>query len=303
LNALLILFLNNLLPIFLAAGAGYFLSKWLEVNPRTLSQVSFYVFTPCLIFSLLLRSQLNNGDILRVALFAVLVIVLVGAIAWLAGRLFRLDRRTLVAVLITSMFMNAGNFGLPVLLFAFGESALAYGSLYFVVSAAFTTTVGVVIASMGSASFTHALGNLLKIPTLYAVLLGYLFLRTGWGLPLFLERTTGLLGNAAVPSMLILLGFQFQAVNWTGKVLPLALANSMRLLVAPLVALGLNLIFQFEGPARQASVLESAMPAAVLTTIVATEYDVEPSFVTAVVFTSTLLSPLTLTPLLAYLGG
>jgi predicted permease len=37
--------------------------------------------------------------------------------------------------------------------------------------------------------------------------------------------------------------------------------------------------------------------------VLATEYNVEPSFVTAAVFTSTLLSPLTLTPLLAFLGA
>jgi malate permease and related proteins len=50
-------------------------------------------------------------------------------------------------------------------------------------------------------------------------------------------------------------------------------------------------------------VIQSAMPSAVLTTVLATEYDTEPSFVTSVVFVTTILSPLTLTPLLAIMGA
>jgi predicted permease len=77
----------------------------------------------------------------------------------------------------------------------------------------------------------------------------------------------------------------------------------MRLLIAPLLAIGLSRLFRMSGPSYQAVVLEAAMPAAVLTTILATEFDAEPTFVTTVVLITTLLSPLTLTPLLAFLGA
>jgi len=77
----------------------------------------------------------------------------------------------------------------------------------------------------------------------------------------------------------------------------------MRLLVSPLLALALGLIIGLSGPVRQAATLEAAMPTAVLTTVLATEYNARPTFVTAAVFVTTLLSPLTITPLLAYLGA
>ena len=54
---LLTLFANNILPIFLAAGSGYLLSKYLKVIPRTISQVGFYIFSPCLVFMLLTNSH------------------------------------------------------------------------------------------------------------------------------------------------------------------------------------------------------------------------------------------------------
>jgi len=297
------LFLNNLLPVLLAVGAGYLAARYLKVDPRSLSRVTFYIFSPALIFTLLTQSELSNGDILKMAAFAAGVVFLVGGIAWIAGRLFRLERRTLAAVVITSMFLNAGNFGLAVVNFGFGETALAYASVFFVTNAILVYTVGVLIASLGKASFSRSLLNLAKVPAIYAMGLAFLFMYTGWQLPIPLERTTGLLGDAAIAAMLVLLGLQLYSVSWAGNILPLALSSVVRLLVSPAIAIGLSVLLSIGDPFRQAAVLQSAMPTAVLTTVLATEYDVHPRFVTSVVFITTLLSMFTLTPLLAYLGG
>ena len=63
------------------------------------------------------------------------------------------------------------------------------------------------------------------------------------------------------------------------------------------------MVLGIAGVARQVGVLEASMPSAVLNIVLATEYDVEPAFVSAAVFTSTLASAFTLTPLLAILKG
>jgi hypothetical protein len=96
---------------------------------------------------------------------------------------------------------------------------------------------------------------------------------------------------------------QLVNIRLDGHVKPLILTSSMRLLIAPAIAYGLSLVFKMNTAAQQAVVLEAAMPVAVLTTILATEFETEPSFVTAAVLITTLLSPLTLTPLLALLGA
>jgi predicted permease len=300
---LLVIFLNNLLPVFLSSGAGYLLARLLNVSPRALSRVIFYIFSPCLIFTLLTQSELSDGDILRVGLYATAVILGIGVLTFVGGKIIGLERRTLAGVLLASMFMNAGNFGMPVVLFAFGENALSYASLFFVANAILSYTVGVMTASMGSASLPQAFFNLFKIPFIYALALALFFMRTGLQVPLPLERTANLLGDASIPAMLVLLGMQLGAANFSGQALPLAFATSMRLLVSPLLALALGPVFGLVGAARQAVTLESAMPTAVLTTVLATEYDAHPTLVTAVVFVSTLLCPITLTPLLAYLGA
>ncbi len=199
--------------------------------------------------------------------------------------------------------MNAGNFGMSVNFFAFGEPGLAQASIFFVLSGIMIYTVGVLIASLGSYPLPKALTGLLKIPMIYALVLAFLFLRLDWVMPLPFQRTIDLLSQAAIPAMLILLGLQLERMRWGGNLRALALTVSTRLVLSPILAVAISLMLGLEGPARQAGILEAAMPTAVMTTVLATEYDVEPSFVTAAVFVSTVLSPLTITPLLAFLGA
>ena len=302
-SELLSLFANNLLPVFLAAGTGYLLGNRLPINTQTLSRVVFYIFSPALVFTLLTQNQLNSTDLLRMASFAIAHMAIVGAITYVLGRALGFDRRLFVAVLLTSMFANAGNFGLSLNLFAFGNQGLAYASLYFITSGSMAYSVGVLIASLGKSSARDALIGMTKIPAIYAVVLALIVVGMDWVLPLPLERTVTVLGDAAIPTMLVLLGMLLQRAEWTGQIKGLGFASVMRLLVSPLIAIGLSALFGLQGVARQAGIMETAMPSAVMTTVLATEFDVEPGFVTLVVFTTTLASPLTITPLLAFLGG
>ena len=300
---LLRLFTNNLLPVLFVAGSGYIAGKWLNVEARSISRVVFYFFSPCLLFNLLVSSQLNNNDILRMVGFTIATVLSMAAITWFSGRVLKLERKMLAAVIICVMTLNAGNYGLSLSLFAFGEEALAYASLFFVPSAIITYTVGVTIASMGKSSLADSLKGLIKIPAVYAVVLALVFIYLNWELPLSLSRTITLLGDAAIPGMLLVLGLQLQNNHRTYNRRALFLANGMRLLGGMGVGFVMATIFGLQGMAYNAGVLEASMPTAVLSTILATEYDVEPAFVTTAVFSSTLLSPLTLTPLLWILGA
>jgi len=304
LSNLLGLFADNLLPILLVAGAGYLAGKWLKVDARSISRVVFYLFSPCLLFDLLVTSRFEAGDMLRMIGFTLASILTVGAITWTLGRLLRLERKMLAAVLVCTLSLNAGNYGLSLNLFAFGEEALAYASLFFVVSALLTYTLGVTIASLGRASLAASLRGLLKIPVIYVAILALVFITRDWELPLPLDRAVGLLSDAAIPGMLLVLGLQLgKNSHRIRDVRALLLATGMRLLGGMGVGLLLAPLFGLGGMAYKAGVLESSMPTAVLATILATEYEAEPAFVTTVVFATTLLSPLTLTPLLLILGA
>lgn len=302
-NNLIGLFANNLLPVFLIAGSGYALGRLTRMDPRPISQVVFYLLSPCLLFNLLTTNHLGGDEIARVILFAAATIITIGVITLALGAALHIPRPMLAGVLLSSMFMNAGNFGLSAVYFAFGEDALSYASLYFVTNAVLGYSLGAVIASMGNASFTQSMLTLLRVPMLYGAAFAVVFMVTGWSVPVPLARSAELLGSAAIPGMIILLGLQLREANWRSHLPSMTLANGMRLLAGPLIAIALAPFFDLAGPARQALILEAAMPIAVSNTLLATEYNAAPAFVSAAVFVSTVLCPLTLTPLLAYLGA
>jgi predicted permease len=102
--------------------------------------------------------------------------------------------------------------------------------------------------------------------------------------------------------MIILLGLELSRVKWSHSIRAVGLSAGLRLVIGPAVGLVLAALFGFQGPARQGNVIETGMPAAVTTMVLATEYGLDSSLVTAMVFMGTILSPLTLTPLLVYLG-
>jgi hypothetical protein len=300
---LLNLFANNILPIFLAAGAGYWLAKKFRVDPVSVSRTTFNIFSPCLIFHLLTTSQLETNDILRVSLFTVLSTLALGLVAWLLASAARVRRKMMSAILLIAMFGNAGNFGLTLNALAFGDTTLAYASIYFVVLAVMMYTVGVFIASSGAYSLWQAARSLAQVPAVYATVLAIMFNVFHLKFPEPLSYTIELMAGAALPTLLVLLGIQLQHSAGVQHLKEMSLGILLRLVASPVVALAFSLFFGLQGAARQAAVAQAAVPTAVLMTVLATEYDVEPAFVTNAVFFGTLLSPLTLTPLLAYLGA
>ena len=295
-------FANNILPILLLGGAGFALGKLLDINARSLGRVVFYVFSPILIFDLLLQNRLKIDEAIGVILLTLCVVLSMGIITYLLGTLSKLDRPTLTSILITTMFANTGNYGLPLVSFAFGEQALSYAGIYFATTTLLFYTLGVLIASLGHMSLKEAALGMFRIPTLYAVILAILINAFGLQIPGPVERAVDLAAGGTIPLMLILLGVELTRVQLSGSVRAMQLSVSLRLLIAPVFAMLLAGLLGIGGAARQASVTQASMPSMVSATVLATEYQLDSKLVTAVIFISTLLSPLTLTPLLVFLG-
>lgn len=294
-------FANNLLPIMLIAAAGYILGKTLTVDSRTIGRIVFYIFSPLLVFNLMVTSQLNLQQALTTVEYTMAVIAIMGSIAFILGKLFRLERAHLLAVILTVAFGNTGNYGLPLVKFAFGDEALAVASIFYVTTTILFNTIGVIIASLGHLDLKSAILGVFKLPILYAVAVALIIKGFGIQIPLPLSRTIEIAANGAIPAMIILLGLELTRIEWTHSLRATGLGVAVKLLIGPLVGLLLASLFGLQGHTRQGSVIEAAMPAAVATTVVATEYNLEPSLVTAIVFFGTILSPLTLTPLIVFL--
>jgi predicted permease len=302
LSQLITLFSANILPILLITGVGYLLQKSLTINPVHISRLIFYAFTPALVFTLLLESEFDALDLVRMTVFVLVIVVTIAAAAWLIGRALRLDRASNAGFILAAAFMNAGNYGLSLNQFAFGVDGLAWASLFFVFSAMLTNSLGVFIASTGRRRASSALIGLVRVPAIYAILLAFILRITGVTVPLPVSRAVGILSDGAIPAMLVMLGMQIAHAGIPRRKDLLTGVIALRLVISPALAYLLAPALGMTGISIKAGVLEAAMPTAVLTTVIATEFDVEPDFVTGAVLATTLLSPITLTPILAILN-
>jgi malate permease and related proteins len=253
------------------------------------------------VFHLLVTSPINGIDFGRMALFAVLVTASVGLLARLVAIPLRLDRPATIALMLVVMFSNGGNYGLPVALFAFGSEALAFASVYFVSSSLLTYTGGVFLAASGRRSVGQALAGVRNVPTIYAVIAAGAVIALHIPLPDAILRPVALLSDAALPLMILVLGMQLERAAMPERPGVVITAVALSLLVTPALGWMFARLLDFHGAAYQAAVIQTSMPAAVVTTILALQYEVAPSFVTSVVVISTLLSPFTLTMIIAML--
>jgi predicted permease len=298
---MLTILVTDIVPILLVAGVGYGLAWLVRIDVTALARLAFYALAPCLIFMLLVTSTATGADLALMAVFSGAILVGVGAVARLAVLSLRLERAALTGFLLAVMFSNGGNFGLALVEFAFGREALALASMYFVTGAVLAYTLGVFMAASGKHTIGQALRGIGRVPVVYAVVAAAVVMGLDLDVPVWIMRPVTLLGSASIPLMLLVLGMQLQRTGWPSRPGVVAVAVGISLLVKPALAIGLAGALDLDGAARQAAIIQSSMPAAVVTTILAIEFDAAPELVTNIVFYSTLLSPFTLTVLVAWL--
>ena len=286
-------------PLLIIVGLGYLYERRFGPDIPSLSRLSFYILGPCLVFSGLVTTELPQADLVRMAVFAALNILGVVTIGALWARLLRYEPALASAFTLGALGTNAGNYGLAVTLFAFGQQGLQQALVYFMVSAVLTGTLGVYIAARGRASAAQALRNILHVPLVYAVIVAVAVRLFHWQVPPAILKATQLAGQAAVPVLLLLLGIQLARTETNQAWGPVGWAVLIKLIVSPLLALGLLSLLRVTGLAWQVGVVQAGTPAAVTLTILANEFDAKPRFVATVVLVSTLVSLVTMTFILA----
>jgi predicted permease len=261
---------NATIPTFFLIILGALADRWFpDLSIETLSKISVYLFLPALMFDAIVGTSLSlTAALLLIGAYGLYMLVL-GLLSWLAsGDLSTIQRR---GVLATTLFGNTGNMGLPITLFAYGQLGLERAVIIFMLSILAMFTIGPTILSGLSGSFWRRLGEALKLPPLGATLAAVLVNSLALPLPVLAERSVALLGQAAIPVMLISLGIQMRR-SWVWTLGPAALRTTvLRLFAGPLIAYAVANLLGLSPLDRNVLVLSAAMPAAVTMFVVAIE--------------------------------
>ena len=280
-------------PVFILAAIGF---TWVKIGWSYeidfVTRLAMTLSVPALIFVALMKANISADTLSNLFLSSLIAYLFLALIFWITGKIFKLNMATYWAPLI---FGNTGNLGLPLAMFAFGEVGLGYAVVVFAVMAIGSFSIGVWMVSGGG-----SINKVFKEPMVWATLLGALFLIQGWQTPKWATNTLELLGQMAIPLMLITLGVALARlrINLISRAIILSI---LKLCVSVGVAWIIGIYFELNDIAFAVLVMQIATPVAVTSYLLAQKYGADANEVAGLVIASTALSVFALPVLLGIL--
>lgn len=269
-------------PVFLLASIGFtWVKLGFEYRLQFVTRFAMTLAVPSLIFVALMKTEIAGGDLTRFTLATIAANAALTIVFWIYVRVTRLEQRTYLSPLI---FGNTGNLGLPLCIFAFGQAGLGYAVIFLSVTALWSFTYGIYLVA-GKGSLT----KVVREPMVWATLLGALFLWQGWETPRFLTNTLELVGQMAVPMMLITLGVAVARLT-SDKLGQAVYLSLVKLAICFVLGWAIGTGFGLEKTAFGIMIVQMCTPVAVTSYLLAERFGADSDAVAGMVMASTLLS-------------
>lgn len=280
-------------PVFLLAGIGFIWVKHgAEYRVQFVTQIAMTLSVPCLIFVSLMQTKITPQLLAEISLATVVTYLGIGCIGFFALKAAGMAQRTFLPPIL---FGNTGNVGLPLAYFAFGDVGLGYAIVVFAIMAIMSFTFGVWLVSGGG-----DIGKAVKEPLVPATLLGGVFMIMGWQTPTFLTNSLELIGQMAIPLMLITLGVAVARLQ-PGRVPQAIIFCVGKLALCTAAGWAAGWYFDLEPIAFGILILQVTTPVAVTSYLLAEKYGADSQSVAGLVVVSSLISVVSLPILLTIL--
>jgi len=254
-----------LFPVFFVVGIGYYLGK---KNPKIdttfITTFAANIGSPAMIIYSL-NAEFITFEVFKsyfwYYLIAISCFFVVGV-----SLLYFLKVKDIIRELPPLLMPNTGNLGLPLSLFAYGQSGLGVAGAISALIILFHFTIGVFLADR---KFNFDV--VIKSPPFYAIIISVILLYYNIKLPTFVENTSSLLTYATIFLILMSLGIALTRL----KVFSFnkALVCSVgRVILGPIIGFGVIKIFNLNGFAAGVLLIQCSMPSAVLNYLIATMY-------------------------------
>jgi|SRR5690625_202717 len=290
--------INIVAPVLVIVLLGYYFARRQASAPKMefINYINVHVFCPALIFSALLMHPVKPANAWALIVAGTLVIVLPGLML-LFMRPKGIDGR---AFLVSGMFRNTGNVGIPLMLLAYGREQLGDIILLFVLSNSLHFSLGLFVLS-GKGNRWLWLRN----PNVWMAVLGISLAPYQEHIPAFATTSIEMLGQITIPLMLFSLGVRLAH----DKIEQVGMALRVNLLYLLVGALSLPIILwllPLSADAQRLIVLSAMLPPAVLNFLLSEHYKVSPQTVASIVLLGNVLSvatvPIVIWFTLSYIG-
>lgn len=291
-----------LLPIFFVFFVGYASQRFLKLDTGMISKFALYVLMPFLVFQTFYQNDISLSH-LKLIMYLIMLCGLLLFIIIIISFLFEYSVKERAGLMLSSAFMNNGNYGTPLILFLFGEKGLEIAIILMVIQQFIMSTLGIYIGAKGgteSEGVLKAIRSIKKMPMVYAALIGTCF--NLFDIPIGkLSEGINLIAEAAIPAVMVTLGMNLaniviSKIEWNKLFISLV----TKLLLSPIIAFLITILLPVDELTRQIMIILAATPTAANTTLFALQFNVEPQNVSSATLMSTLASMITV-PFVIYL--
>ncbi|MCX8670627.1 AEC family transporter [Gilliamella sp. B2865] len=297
-----------LFPIFSIFIVGFIAQKVLKFDVANLSKMSLYVLSPFLAFKTFYTHTLTSDYFIYIAYIFGLCFSLVFIVSmWSIAMRYSVKERC--ALILSSCFMNNGNYGTPVLLVFFGSLGFDLGVIMMVLQQFVMSTVGIYYAAKGSThsdivSQKDVIKKVIRMPVAYGAFAGIIFQLCHIPLSKSIMTSIGMIGDSSIVIIMIILGMQLAKIKITQLDYPkLSFALTARMVISPIVAFAMVYFMPLSPMYKQILIVLAAMPSAANTTLMSVQFDTHPELVSSATLVSTLLSLITLPIVLSIIGA
>lgn len=294
-----------ILPVLLVFLTGFISQRLFNFDIKNISTLTLYVMSPILAFRTFYTTPLTS-DYMYIFLFALLLCLSLFVVTFIVTRIIQTDRSETSAVMLGAVFMNSGNYGAPVALFAFGQEGFHIAVIIMVIHSLLMNTLGIFFASIGSSdkpSLKKSLAKVYRMPVLWGALLGLLSQLVHLPIHYSIMNGIDLIADASIPVVMLILGMQLAVIS-RKKVNYKAMAatSAIRIVASPVIATGILLFLPLPAIVKSVLILQSAMPAAANTTMLALQFNTKPDLVSFTTLVTTILSIISIPIVLFFLG-
>ena len=254
-----------LFPVFFVVGIGYYLGK---KNPKIdttfITTFAANIGSPAMIIYSL-NAEFISFEVFKsffwYYLIAISCFFVIGV-----SLLYFLRVKDIIRELPPLLMPNTGNLGLPLSLFAYGQSGLGVAGAISALIILFHFTVGVFLADR---KFNFDV--IIKSPPFYAIIISVILLYYNIKLPTFVENTSSLLTYATIFLILMSLGIALTRLK-VFSFNKAFICSVGRVILGPIIGFGVIKIFNLNGFAAGVLLIQCSMPSAVLNYLIATMY-------------------------------
>lgn len=288
---------QQVLVLFILVAVGFLCGKKGlidDVASKKLTDIVLYVVTPCVMISAFQRefSVELVGKIIIAAVCAALIHA--GSIL-LANLIFRDKNESRKKVLRFSViFSNCGFVSLPLQKAILGDEGWFYGSIFVAVFNIFLWTYGLV--SMSGDRRQLSVKKLVFNPGIVGVAVALILFLCRINLPEILSLPVDYLAALNTPLPMLIIGYYLSKANFKAAFTDagIYIAMGVRMVLIPLIALGLMLLFRIDSTIIVAFTIAGSAPTAATTTMFSAKYDRDVELSVGVVASTTVISLVTM---------